>query len=230
MHKLNRRTTLAAIGGVFAMPLYAHSVTELEQEFGARERYFQALDKATPDFTLSDADAKIHRPADFAGKVVILHFIYTSCTDVCPLHAEKLADVQDKVNQTPMADLVEFVSITTDPRNDTPEVLKEYGPVHGLNPVNWTFLTTAPGQPEDTTRKLAMAFGHKFDVADDGTQMHGIVTHVIDKTGRWRANFHGLDFETVNMVLLVNAMSNDYDKPQDPGESGLWGQFKALFN
>lgn len=230
MKNINRRTALATLGATIAAPLYAHSIVELEQEFGEKEFYFQALDKDTPDFLLGDAAGKLFRPADFAGKVVILHFIYTACTDVCPLHAEKLADVQGKINQTPMIDLVQFVSITTDPRNDTPEVLKGYGPVHGLNPVNWKFLTTAPGQPEDTTRKLAKAFGHKFDVADDGTQMHGIVTHIIDKTGRWRANFHGLEFKTVNMVLLVNALTNDYDKPHAAEAPGLWGQFKALFN
>ena len=200
MHKLNRRTTLAAILGVFAMPLYAHSVTELEQEFGARERYFQALDKATPDFTLSDADAKIHRPADFAGKVVILHFIYTSCTDVCPLHAEKLADVQDKVNQTPMADLVEFVSITTDPRNDTPEVLKDYlasfdaGFDSGFDP-GFAGLTGSPAALRAFAAGLGMLYW-KVPAGSDYTMEHGTAILLVNPGGQLAALFsapHVLD-------------------------------------
>ena len=85
--------------------------------------------------------ARARSPADFHGKVVVLHFVYASCPDFCPLHAEKLAEVQEMVNQTLMKDLVQFVSITSDPANDTPEVMRAYGPAHGIDPVNWVFLT-----------------------------------------------------------------------------------------
>ena len=89
---------------------------------------------------------------DLRGKVVVLHFVYTNCPDVCPLHAERIAEVQEMVNRTPMRELVQFVTITTDPEHDTPEVMREYGSAHGLNPVNWRFLTSGPDWPEDTTR------------------------------------------------------------------------------
>lgn len=225
MSSLNRRGALAAIGATLAGPLYAHSVKELEDEFYAKEQYFQALDNPVPDFTLRNADGQPVRPADFLGKVTILHFIYSSCTDVCPLHAEKLAEVQKMINQTPMIDMVRFVSITTDPVRDTGEVLKDYGPKHGLDPVNWQFLTIAPGEPEDTTRKLAQAFGHRFTVESDGTITHGVVTHIIGKFGRWQGNFHGLEFQSVNMLMFVNALTNDYDNPQ----SGLWDRVWSWF-
>ena len=61
---------------------------------------------------------------------------------------------------------------------------------------------------EDTTRQLAQAFGHKFTLTEDGYQMHGVVTHVIDQEGRWRANFHGLKFEPTSLVVYVNALVN----------------------
>ena len=153
MISFNRRAALATLGAAVAAPISAHTLPEFEDEFYAREQYFQALDKPVPDFTLSDASGKPSQPADFLGKVVILHFIYSKCTDVCPLHAEKLAEVQKMINQTPMLNMVQFISITTDPKNDTAEVLTAYGPKHGLDPVNWAFLTIAPGQPEDATRR-----------------------------------------------------------------------------
>lgn len=226
---VDRRTALAGIAAVAATPLYAHSVQDLEQEFGTREFYFQALDAAVPDFTLSDPDGTLFGPADFAGKVVILHFVYTRCPDACPLHTEKLADVQARINATPMKDRVQFVTITSDPENDTPEVLRDYGVIHGMDPANWTFLTVAPGQPPETTRNLAQAFGHTFAVENDGTQTHGVVTHVLDKTGRWRGNFHGLEFDPVNMVLFVNALVNDYDKPHGAAPRGLWDRAMDMF-
>ncbi|TIW17540.1 MAG: SCO family protein, partial [Mesorhizobium sp.] len=154
--------------------------------------------------------------------------IYTSCPDVCPLHAEKIAEVQTMVNSTPMKDRVVFISITTDPRKDTPDALKAYGPTHGLDPANWLFLTTAPDQPEDTIRKLAEAFGHKFTLTNDGYQMHGIVTHVIDREGRWRANFHGLNFQPINLVTFVNALTNNIERPHHEQDEGWLAKLKNL--
>lgn len=226
---VDRRAALAAIAAVIATPLYAHSTKELEQEFNKKEAYFQALDKKTPDFELADAGGKLFQPADFAGKVVILHFIYLSCPDACPLHTEKLADVQARINASPMKDLVQFISVTTDPENDSPDKMREYGTIHGMDDANWMLLTVPPGKSENTTRDLARAFGHKFAVEDDGTQTHGVVTHVIDKTGRWRANFYGLEFKSVNMVLFVNALTNDFDRPGHQQDTGLWGRIKAVF-
>ncbi|MPY76148.1 MAG: redoxin domain-containing protein [Alphaproteobacteria bacterium] len=207
----------------------AHSLEELESMLGDREKYFQPMDKEAPDFTLSNADGGTVRLTDLRGKVVVLHFIYASCPDVCPLHAERIAEVQSMGNQTPMRDAVQFVSITTDPTRDTPDIMRNYGGAHGLDAVNWIFLTTSPGQPEDATRKLAEAYGHKFKKTEDSYQTHGIVTHVIDKEGRWRGNFHGLRFSPPNLVLLVNALVNDYHDGAAVGSESLWDKIRNLF-
>jgi protein SCO1/2 len=219
---------LVAVGSIVAAA-WAHSLEEVQGILGGEERYFQAVDKPAPDFTLSDADGRTVRLADFRGKVVVLHFIYTSCPDVCPLHAERIAEIQKLVNQTPMKDRVQFITITTDPQRDTPDVLRNYGPVHGLDPVNWLFLTTTLDQPEDATRKLAEAFGHKFTKEEEGYQMHGIVTHVIDRNGLWRGNFHSLKFQPVNMVVFINALVNDVHSESKEEDEGFWGWLKALF-
>jgi len=230
MRRIGRRAVLTTIAAAITAPAFGHSTGELADLLGDKERFFQALDKETPDFTLSDADGKLYSPADFHGKVVVLHFVYASCPDFCPLHAEKLAEVQEMVNQTLMKDLVQFVSITSDPANDTPEVMRAYGPAHGIDPVNWAFLTAAPGQQEDATRKLVEAFGHKFTVTDYGFQVHGVVTHMIDKSGRRRANFYGLRFDPTNMVLFINALTNDSAKPHGRSDPTMWERVKGLFN
>lgn len=205
-----------------------HSLKELETSLGSREQYFQPIDKIAPSFALQDAAGHAVILADFHGKVVVLHFIYTNCPDVCPLHAERIAEIQTMVNLTPMKSQVEFVTITTDPARDRGDVLKAYGQAHGLDPLNWVFLTTKSGQSEDSTRKLAERFGHRFDKTADGFQAHGVVTHVIDKEGRWRANFHGLKFEPSNLVIFANALVNDFDKHSD-SQSSLWDRVKGWF-
>ena len=219
-----------AFATLLAPSARSHSLEELESRLVEHEGYFQGVDKEAPRFELQHSGGGVTRLADFAGKVVVLHFIYTSCPDVCPLHAERIAEIQAMVNQTPMKQQVRFITITTDPKDDTPEVLREFGNTHGLDPVNWLSLTAAPGQPETVTRDLVQAFGHSFTETDDGYQLHGLITHVIDKQGRWRANFHGLKFEPTNLILFVNALVNESPNLHDHDDSDgvldwLWDLF-----
>ena len=207
----------------------AHSLDEVEKMLGDGEKYFQQIDKPAPDFTLQMADGRTVKQAELRGQVVVLNFLYTSCPDVCPLHSEKIAEVQGMINETPMKDLVTFVTVTTDPVNDTAEVMRGYGPAHGLDPVNWLFLSKLQAQPEGSTRDLAEAFGHGFDKTEDGLQMHGIVTHVIDGEGRWRANFHGLKFQSINLITFVNALTNGSVPKHGHGRRSWWERVTDYF-
>ncbi len=78
------------------------------------------------------------------GKVVAINFIYTSCQDVCPVDTAALRRVQ-KLIGAGMGRDVFFYSITLDPKNDTPAVLKRYMKTFDVGP-GWTFLT---GRPQD---------------------------------------------------------------------------------
>ena len=203
-----------------------HPGDRLDEVMTGKEQFFQTVDKPAPGFELVDADGKPVALSDFADRIVVMHFIYAGCPDVCPLHADRIAEIQGMINQTPMKDRVQFVSITTDPANDTPDVLKAYGPSHGLDPANWVFVTAGPEQGEDATRRLVEAYGHKFMITEDGLQVHGVVTHVIDRGGRWAANFHGLKFDPLNLVLYVNGLTNN---PQKAAEPTFWEKVRSWF-
>lgn len=210
-----------------AVPVSAnHPGENLDERLAEREPYFQSIDRPAPSFRLAAADGTPVSLADFADKIVVLHFIYAGCPDICPLHAEKIAEIQELIEATPMKELVQFITITTDPANDTKEVLNAYGPDHGLESSNWKFLTINDGQEEARTRALAAEFGHKFKPLDDGLQAHGVVTHVIDQGGRWAANLYGLKFEPVNLVLYVNGLINN---AQPHSEPDFWDRLWKLF-
>lgn len=223
------RLALLVIAAVMALlaPAAAHSLEEVDQDLRDKEQYFQPVDNEAPAFTLQDADGRVVGPDTLRGKVVVLNFVYTNCPDVCPLHAERIAEIQKMINQTPMKEMVEFVTITTDPQRDAGPVLRDYGKAHGLDPANWVFLTSAPDKPENATRKIAEAYGLKFTAGDGGMQMHGVVTHVIDQDGRLRARFHGLKFEPVNLVVFVNALTNRTQKPHPHPELRFWDKLKG---
>jgi protein SCO1/2 len=227
-----RITTLAA--PVLALALLAtaapahHPGEELDEVMTAQEPYFQAIDQPAPAFDLVDGEGNPVALSDLSDKVVVLDFAFASCTDLCPLQSERLAEVQAKVNASPMKDMVQFVTVTTDPASDTPEVMQAYGEAHGLDPANWTFLTVGPDSPEDATRALSEAYANSFTPLEDGQQMHGVVFHVIDRDGRLAAKFHGLDWEPMNMVLYVNGLTNAPRRQQAASDQGLWDRVTAL--
>ncbi|MDC0987100.1 SCO family protein [Alphaproteobacteria bacterium] len=191
-----------------ASPSLAHSLKHLEDKLSEKEKYFHSFDKKAPKFTLQDWEDKPVSLDDFRGKVVILHFVYTNCVDVCPLHTERIADIQKMISGTAMRDLVQFVTITTDPSKDTQEVMRGYGKTHGLKDQNWIFLTSGSDRL-NSTLELVTEFGHKFTKINNGIQTHGVVTHIISRDGRWRANFHSLKFNSTNLIIFVNALTND---------------------
>ncbi|BDM23195.1 SCO family protein [Pseudomonas sp. LRP2-20] len=73
-------------------------------------------------------------------KVVMLNVIFTHCTDACPLITRKLRDVREAMGPE-LASQVTFVSISSDPLNDTPAALKAYAEKQGVDSANWLFLT-----------------------------------------------------------------------------------------
>jgi protein SCO1/2 len=221
---------VAVLLTAIAAPGLAHSPGELESRLTAEERYMAVEQTPFPDFVLEDAGGRRVDRRDFLGKVMVLNFIYTKCPDECPLHSELIAEIQAGVNRTPMKDLVAFVSITTDPENDTPEVLTAYGPVHGLDGANWVFLTSKePG----ATRKLAAGLRQKFTARDGGIFQHATVTYLIDAKGRLRARYFGLKFDPVNLIVHINGLLHG-DHHEDRNKGGpeapsLWERFMGLF-
>ncbi len=199
---------LAAALQAFPPLAFAHSIEDVEKMLSDDEIYLQVVHQAAPDFSLRDAEGKPVGLKGFRGEVVVLYFIFASCPDECPLQSEKLAAIQKGVNGTPMRDRVQFIAITTDPEHDTEETLRAYAGIHGLDPANWIFLTSGDDQPA-ATRELARRYGLEFTPTEDGTLMHGIVTHLIDKSGNLRARYHGLKFDNTNMILFINALTND---------------------
>lgn len=92
-----------------------------------------------PDVKLLDTDgAGIALPTRLADKPVILNFIFTSCGAVCPVMSRIFSQLQAALG--PERDQVRMVSISIDPEQDTPAVLKAYADKYGAGP-QWDMLT-----------------------------------------------------------------------------------------
>jgi protein SCO1/2 len=96
------------------------------------------------------------------GRPVVLSFIYTSCTTVCPVTTATLAELQGKLGMA--AKRVHLVSITIDPENDTPARLREYAKKFGAGP-DWQHYSGTLAASQATQRAFGVYRGNKMDHA-----------------------------------------------------------------
>jgi protein SCO1/2 len=143
-----------------------------------------------PEFTLTSQDGAPVSLADFRGKVVATTFIYTLCTDTCPVLTPMMSFVQDRLGRD-FGTKIAFVSITVDPERDTPQVLKEYARAFGADLGGWAFLTGAPQAIRELTRRYGV-FAAK---TADGDIDHSFLTSIVDRRGILRVQYLGARFD-----------------------------------
>jgi protein SCO1 len=116
-------------------------------------------------------------------KIVLLNWFYVECADgLCPTAIANMRKVQDLLGERMGRDIF-FLSITLEPKKDTPKILKEYADNFNPKP-GWSFLT---GKPADV-EKLRRALGYvDWDpVVDKDLASHsGMARYGDDKLNRW---------------------------------------------
>jgi len=157
-----------------------------------------------PDFALTSQDGAPVRLADFRGKVVAVTFIFTRCTDTCPVLTPMMSFVQDRLGAD-FGQKIVFISVTVDPEHDTPEVLKEYAQAFGANPAGWFFVTGAPEPIHDLTRRYGV-FASK---AENGGVDHSFLTSIIDPQGTLRVQYLGVRFDPEEFRRDLLSLVND---------------------
>jgi protein SCO1 len=99
---------------------------------------------AVPDITLVRSDgARVNLAHELDdGRPVLLDFIYTTCTTICPVLSQTFAEVQRRLGRD--AAKVKMVSVSIDPEEDTPARLADYAKRYQAG-AQWSFYTgTAP--------------------------------------------------------------------------------------
>lgn len=117
------------------------------------------------DLTLNDQTGKPYTlsSAQAAGKMVVMSFLYTHCTDTCPYVGIKLRQVLEQLGQD--AKNVDIVIVSTDPEGDTPAAVAEYSKALGMYDT-WHFLTGTRAQLEKVWADYHVAVG-RLDKDDE---------------------------------------------------------------
>ena len=155
-------------------------------------------------FTLPDADGKMHSLADWKGKAVVVFFGYTQCPDFCPTTLAQLAAIRKSLGAE--GDRVQVVFITVDPERDTPAVLKAYVSNFGPGVIG---LRGTPEQIAQVAKEFKVFYAKVPGAAPGSyTVDHSAASYVFDPEGRVRLYVqYGADSKAVasDLKLLLAA-------------------------
>jgi cytochrome oxidase Cu insertion factor (SCO1/SenC/PrrC family) len=175
-----------------------------------------------PDFLLVERSGRTIARADLLGKVWVVDFFYTRCTDVCTLQNAHLARLEAELPAR--ADLM-FVSVSVDPEYDSPAILSAYAARLHADSHRWLFLTgprpaierlafdgfhlavpaarREPSSSGSAWIRPAKAWAHGQDAeadADTHALPHAAKFALVDRHGRIRGYFDSTDWSDVERL------------------------------
>jgi len=169
---------------------------------GPKAFHIPSPGEEVPDFAFTNQDGKHISLHQFRGKVLMVTFIYTRCPfpDFCPRMSSNFAQIYKKVSSdTSLAD-TQLLSVSFDPKHDTPRVLREYGfsVAHTHDATlfrRWEFAAPKP----DELSKVADFFA--LTVKPEGGMItHNLSTAVIGPDGKIVNWYHGGDWQVSDLI------------------------------
>jgi protein SCO1/2 len=158
-----------------------------------------------PDIPMVNQDGRTIHLQDDRGKAILITFIDTECTDDCPVITARFAKVNALLSKDPRAYAASrLISISLDPRHDTPPVLHRYGLkyIHGYSATfsHWEF--AVPSAPR--LKRLATAFGVAY-LPTQGDILHTMETVLIGPENTVVQSWGGDDWNPAEVAAAVQA-------------------------
>jgi protein SCO1 len=153
-----------------------------------------------PQFTLTDQNSQSFSLKDLRGRVAVVTFLFTSCSDTCPMLTAKLVGIQRQLGADQPR--VHFVGITVDPLTDSPAVLKRYAQAHSADPARFSFLTGSFDQIGDVSARYAVFYKKQ----PNGNVDHTFLTSIIDTQGTLRVQYLGWRFDPKEFLADLRAL------------------------
>lgn len=154
-----------------------------------------------PDFAVIDQDGRQIHLSAFRGDVLVITFIYTRCPfpDFCPLVSRNFARVYAQLRDHDWRN-VRLLTLSFDPKNDTPAVMKKYAHSFDLttggNPFDrWDFATV----PLKQLPAVADFFGLYYKVSGEQI-IHSLSTTVINPDGTVYKWYEGNDWKPADLI------------------------------
>jgi protein SCO1/2 len=157
-----------------------------------------------PEYHFTNQLGQAFSTSQFKGQALAITFLFTRCPfpNFCPRMATEFSEAQQKLLALSSAPKNwHLLTISFDPENDKPEVLKRYAEAFKYDPARWTFAT---GDLVDITA-IGEQFGLAFWHDETGSLSHNLRTAVIDASGRVRKIFTGNQWTSDELVQAMVA-------------------------
>ena len=148
-----------------------------------RKNEVLATIQKVPDFKLMNQDRRYITNRDYLGKVYVAEFFFTTCPNICKDMNANMLKLQNHFFGRKNFGII---SISVNPENDTPEVLKAYANKLGVVSPNWNFLTGKQEYIYDLALKGYFVTAKEDEVAEGGF-VHSEYFVLVDKKGNIRS-------------------------------------------
>ena len=145
-----------------------------------QDNLFTVMD--VPEFEMTNQNGELINNQDMLGKVYVVEFFFTSCPTICPIMSMNLREIEDEINHPDFG----IVSITIDPKRDTPERLLEYSNQIGVKSPNWHHLTADRTYIQNLSKQFNI---YVEDIADATGLDHSGNFALVDKNGKIRSRY-----------------------------------------
>ena len=179
--------------------------------FSCREKFSVVDDLGDTHFKLvNQNNRKVIFPQFVKGKLVVMNYIFTNCPDICPLSTNNMRLIQERVKKEKIED-VEFVSISFDPLQDSPDVLLKFAEIRNLDLSNWEFLSGEKLMIDSLMNKIGIvAVIGDSTVFKDGRKIY-YYTHtdriqLMDADGKIRKNYRGSSINPDEILLDIKKL------------------------
>jgi protein SCO1/2 len=149
-------------------------------------------------FSFINQDGKTITDKNYEGKIYVADYFFTTCQTICPKMATELLRVQEKFAYT--NGLVQILSHTVNPENDSVPVLKSYSEMIHANNSMWNFVTGDKKQLYDMARYSYLVNAMEGNGGPDDF-IHSELFVLVDKEKHIRGIYDGTDIKAVNDLL-----------------------------
>ena len=150
-------------------------------------------------FRLTERSGRPLTRSDLDGKICVVSFVFTSCGVSCLEVSRNLTRLQTRLESGP--DDVRLVSLTVDPRTDTPDVLSRFADRFEASPRRWVFLT---GDSAELERLIETSFLPRNPIPGQGLASLPFLgigrVFVVDRQGRVRGSFDGVHRSSIEAL------------------------------
>jgi len=163
------------------------------------------LSGPAPDFQLTDQNGSLISLSDFRGKVVILTFMDSKCTDTCPLTAAHFREAYRQLNQNEVKQVV-FLGVNVNVEESAVVDVLETTHAWRLDEItDWHFLTGSRDSLEPVWKEYGVAAEHN---PDGHSMMHTPGTFLIDPSGqeRWYISTPFFSGEDTGLTLPLSEL------------------------